>query len=394
MIMTRLRQWLRSRLGNAMVGALIASGVIAGVGVVVINRSTASVRQMQQSAEADQAWYLAMAGIEDVLAKLRWDGTSWNNLKTTPVPASGSLAGGTYSATGTYVAGTTARVVSTGTYGRFSRQLIGVVQWQNDDNPPGSMSLYGGGSWRFSGNSHIEKNITTTGNIEFGGSSTLCGQAHAQGTITSTNGPLVSHLKAGCGSVVVEQSDFVAAYSDTWEGPYDRTITGNYTFGNSDANNAANGSYIKVGGVATFPVQGITFNRTVKIVAEKGFVINGPISASAGNWVLLYTMANYGGSEPCTAPQGSPGANDVGSSLVTWVDQSEHHDIVLWAPNGGVYFKGSQGGGSTAGVYGKVYAKCVDTADNWNFYPGSDLPGGTCTVGCASSLKLTALYEP
>lgn len=398
MIMTWLQSLLRSRTGNALVTALIASGIITGVGVVVINRSTASVRQMQQSAEADQAWYLAMAGIEEAMAKLRWDGTSWKNLKTNPVTATGSLAGGTYSATATYVAGTTGRIVSTGSYGRFSRKLIGVVQWQNDETSPGSMSLYGGGNWRFSGNSNVEGNIATTGDIVWSGSSLLCGQAHAKGTITSDNGPMVNHLKAGCGSVPVEHSDVVVAYSDDWDGPYDRVETGDYTFKNTDEGDDVAWSYFKVDGVAEFPTSGITFERTVKIVAGKGFVIRGPIKATPGHWVFLYTMSAYGGAPvlpgggtgSCPTITGSPHFNDVGSSLAMWVDQSTHTDVVMWARDGGIFFKGSGSGA----VYGKVYGSCVTTEDNWNFYPGSDLPGGTCTVGCASSLRLTALYEP
>lgn len=392
-----LQRLMRNRRGNALVTALIAAGIISGVGVVMVNRSTANVRQMQLSAEADQSWYLAMAGIEECLARVRWESGVFANLESSPISCTGALSGGTYSAAATHVSSTTGRILSTGTHGRFARTLIGVFQWQNEEGAPGSMSLYGGGNWRFSGNSHIEGNIASRGDIYFEGSSTLCGQAHAGGIITPDGSDLTAHLKPGCSSVTVEKSNFIMTYSDDWDGPYDRTVTGNYTITDADAVGTNPWTYMYVDGTVTFPNKGGSdwvFSRTIKIVAKNGFIINDGLSGAPGEWVYLYSMADYGGTiTPCQDLTGTAKAGDVGTKLTAFIDQSEHHDIVLWAPNGMVYFKGSQGGGSTAGVYGKVYAKCVQTADNWNFYPGSDLPGGSCQVGCASSLRLTALYE-
>lgn len=392
------RSLISKRMGNALVSALIASGVIAGIGIIMVNRATASVRQMQMSAEADQAWYLAMAGIEDVMARLRWDTTSWTNLtvNNTLITATDTLGAGSYTATATKVSLLTARIESSGTHGRFTRRLIGVVEWDNKSGGSGSMSLYGGGNWRFSGNSHIEGNIASKGSIMFEGSSALCGQAHAEGDILPTGSDLLDHLQTGCASVVVPKSTVIQAYNDVWDYPYLPGVT-NYSVTLEEAASPTGWTTLRVPGIVTFATNAqnpFVFGRDVTIVADKGFVITGPVSAAPGHWVKLYSMAAYGGSTPCQDVKGTAKAGDVGSELTVFVDQSEHHDVIFWAPNGMIFFTGSQGGGSTAGVYGKVYGKCVQTADNWNFYPGSDLPGGTCQLGCASSLRLKALYEP
>lgn len=375
-VYARLQSMLRQRSGHVMVSAIIASSVVAGMGVVMVNRATAHVRQMQLSAEADQSWYLAMAGIEDCMARLRWDGKSWLDLvldkKVSSITCTGSLAGGTFTAVATQPSGTStvARIESTGSYQRFTKKLGAVVQWVNKDaNGDGSSSLYGGGNWRFGGNANIEGNIASTGSIVLGGGATVCGNVYAGGTIS-----VEGSSKINCGQPY-EKTTLVVEYYDpisTWT----RVYPGDLTCPSDDCD--MNFPSVKVNGILSIDPKG-KYGSTYEfpqdtVVMANGYRIYSDMRAAPGKTVKLYSMSNWGSTaaEPCPASKGTPAAGDVGSVLTAWVANKTIRDVFFWIPNGKIFFQGSQAG--EAGVYGRIYANCVETSDNWNFFPGSDVP--------------------
>lgn len=396
----RLSDWFKvvtqARSGHVLVSAIIAAGIISGMGVVMMNRATTHVRHMQLSAEADQSWYLAMAGIEDCMAKLRWDGTSWSALvkdkKVSSIPCNGSLVGGTYAASAVQHGVTTALITSTGTYGKFTKKLVAIVQWQaeEDEDAFGTGDLQGGGNWRFSGSSTIEGNIATTGDIVFSGSSVICGNAYAGGMVSVEGSAVIK-----CGQAFNNASIVKAYYDpiDTWEKVYE----GDMTCPSAKCKpEDFNYSSVKINGILTIKPSGnqvFTFPGSPTIMAN-GYVIDG--NAGAEGIVKLYSMSNWGADPLGSCPETSGNPKGVGVDLVMWVKQGFFSNVIVWLPNGKGYFVGSQGGGQEVyGVYGKIFAQCVETRQNWNFFPGADKFNTSSdeNIGYIKALTIIALYE-
>lgn len=452
-MMHRLWTALRQRSGSVMISAVLASAVIASLTVVMLNRATAHTRQMQHSTELDQSWYLAMAGIEECLARLRWDGTTWNTLANTaqncgpgqPV----QLGAGTYTVTARLVdnpnpaLATLVRMEATGRYNRFDRRVVAFAQWQlstsgttGTTGTPGStgstgstftpsfgaITMFGGGDWHFDGFAKVSGNIATKGNMTFGGNNEICGEAHAWGTVAANpaNQDIEDHFTPGCPSAAVSNSTAVVDYSDDLSTvgirlagpPPNNRPLGEYTL-NCVTDCGSLDESFSVDGIAVVPNSGLHFTKSVKIVA-KGFIVDGNITTDPGVIVKLYSESAYGGgtNNTCPSTNATQTGNDVGTSLTMYIAQRELHDVVIWAPNGGVYLRGSQAGGQAAGIYGMIVTKCTRLSGNWNFSPGTSTPpsggaGGTTSGGgtgsgstssssglsLIKSLLLTSIYE-
>lgn len=404
---TGIKATLARQQGYAMVGALIAATIISGLGVVMMNRATASVRQQQFSVEQDQSWYLAMAGIEHCMANLRWKAGIWEKIMITDTatPAertcSGSLNGGSYSAEVFFHEPGKARIASTGSHGRASRTLTGIVAWGSMDPKDNEGSVIAGGDWRFNGSTSIKGALATTGSMDLVSKSVkVCGQLYAAGTVTYNAANLVTD--PACGTITPQSGvTGIKLYDDTMTlnavmaSPAHK-YTGNLTCPSASCN--MNYSSVYVTGTLTFKGD-YTFprNNTVIVANKIEFVspagtVSAPPSA-AKPAVYLYTVPGSEGSLTCDAIVAAhPPPTKAAYTRVEISSNYVISNVTFWFKTG--LFAPS----SNVSIKGKIYGQCVETSSSFTFEPGSaagpdsDVGGLPGPASYADSLWLLSLY--
>lgn len=422
----RIASSLRQRSGTVLVTAIIASGIVASIGVVMMNRATASIRQAQQSVEQDQSWYLAMAGIEHCMARLRWDGTVWTDLMNgtfTQVDCEADLNGGHYDAAAVKTETDTVRIESTGTFGRFSKTLISIAEMGTGPGNDGTgSSLAGGGSWRFLGNTTIRGTIVSYGTIRVNSNSTThCGTMYSVQNITLPSGWTAIPQPDPCdrpSGIYPNWTGAIVPYSDAAVEPIlaaGPDVVGNLTckaaegslncppYGNLSTLTAGKDSLF-VSGIVYFendnPRKTVTIPASIKTIVADGFSFRSDVLESANfAGVKLYTLSEpVSGSfvDPdCTK---DPLSGTLGAlTKVRAYSNTIINGAAIWAPTGWIQFD------QNSEMSGKVYGQCVLARSTWTYTtdyieippppaPGED-EGGSPTSGTVT-LRLLSLYEP
>lgn len=355
-----------------MVSAIIVAAIVSVIGITMMNRATTHTRQQRLSTESDQAWYLANAGLEECLGKIRWDSSTWGAVKNADANSKQAcggrtVAGGSYEVWAHRFLPAMPGVIlitSVGTFEGYSRQLQATAQWRQPNAGvwANRADFLGGGSWRFSGNAHIQGTLASTGNVDFGGSATMCGSVWANGRVTPAGA-------VDCGAIF-EHANVVVDYVDPLD-TFDRTFNGNVTCDDSvcDLKYGA----VKITGTLTINANGHRvangFGPNTTVVACK-IEIKGNLSSQAGGSLRLYAKRSACASPP---PAGSTCA-DYPVMIDVTLNQSTVNNVILWTPDGRIQIKGSQANS----YYGQIYGQCVEveSSGNINFTGGANEPQG------------------
>lgn len=175
-----------------MVVALLAVTLVAMTGTAVLSRGANESRFSKSKIDSDMASYAAMAGLEHCMGYLVWDPAAVTTIEaltsypTTVCTASDSFANGSsYTAYAVAESGTDFRVVSTGRAGRVPRVSTRTVSVVLRYNPlssvpglsyGGEVSLaYGTGNVTIEGESEIDGDLYSYGDIYFAGNAKACG---------------------------------------------------------------------------------------------------------------------------------------------------------------------------------------------------------------------------
>lgn len=373
-----------------MVSAIIAAAIVSVMGITMVNRAITHTRQQRLSTDSDQAWYLANAGLEACLGKIRWDSVTWGAVKNADSNqpcANGSLAGGTYSALARRFNPAMPGVIlitATGSFAGYTRSLQATAQWRQPN--PGIWAnradFLGGGSWRFSGNSHIQGTLASTGNVDFGGSATICGSVWANGLVTPPGA-------VDCGATF-EHANVVVDYVDPLN-TFEKTFNGNLTCDDRNCD-LAYGS-VKITGTLTIGANGNRvangFGPQTTVVACK-IVINGNVSSLVGGSLRLYAKRSACASPP---PAGTD-CTDYPLMIDASLNQATVTNVILWTPDGRIEIKGSQ----SNSYYGQIYGQCVEveSSGNIDFMGGANEPPGSGGIDApaGASFAVIGIWQP
>lgn len=378
--------------GHALVSAIVAGIIVLALAVAVLGLATTDVKLARHSYDWDQAWYLAMSGLERCMAELRWNDIpwgAWDDLARTPRRCEGALAGGTYSGRVTRPANTVniARAEFTGRKGRAVRRLVAILTWMPLGDPGVRFGLIAGGEYSFGGGSHLEGNIAAVRRITVRGTSRICGKLFSGGDIRLDGTP---EFLAACGSTahpnwpgITIPDWFTGLDYESWEtregdwSPY-CPHPGDRRGGDPPPDPECDGTEtpvrIYVKGRVEFthgPVGTYWFQGDVHIVARDGFDLGNSIFSAPGSVLRLYTPHR-------------------GAGAATLNPASFEH-LVLYAPYGTVSATSSGAGGTFRGV---LVADVFDTSGGaWNFIADLGPGEGACGADCPAALRIQTLWE-
>lgn len=189
----------RSQDGYVMVTALIALAVMSILAAAAIAQANTALRMTGQAVRSEQALYLANAGVEMILARIRNAPLDEENQ---PAPEIEENAPYTYSMelepglVGSYevvvtLTGSTAQIHSTGTVEGTSRVIEAQVPLSGDDDggddggggaPIPDQLAFGHGPMKLENNADICGDLYTTGNLKLENNVTIWNKTNAQDT--------------------------------------------------------------------------------------------------------------------------------------------------------------------------------------------------------------------
>lgn len=160
-----------ARRGTALALIIIVSVVVTGLVMTLAWAAGAQSQSVTQQRNLDRALYIAEAGMQ----RMAWYCRNSQLNAVAGQSLSGSVNGGTYTASYTVVSGSTIRVTSTGVYSGASYTLA-----VNITPPSGGVAAFA------SVGDFDNKNITVVGDVAVGGTYTNGGNGSTDGNLTYT----------------------------------------------------------------------------------------------------------------------------------------------------------------------------------------------------------------
>lgn len=374
---SRPRRQSQGQGGYVLVSVLLATAVIFTAGMVVTRRVTTEIKLGRKSHEHTQAWYAAMAGIEDCLAYLNWDPAARSAVETaglgvTLCERSLSDSGFQYDVRATMGNARQVLFTSTGRSGRSARTLSAVARRTLVDRDD-KLHAWAGGTMKFSGSGSLEGNLYSDGNIEIGGTFTVCGNYYARNqTIRGSN---VTN-KAGC-QVSFTSNYPMVAFPDMRVDALKARATVTYAGDHSPQCPSGSGS------TRTPDCDGpVTGEKIVRVVGKLRMQPYTPSGSTSTSQVLRYTgrvvyVVEQGAEITINNVEVAPGGmlqliiDGTGQTIRIWPNNQGVVTAHIVVPAGKLETPG------TVNIRGLVFAREWDNSGSLNWR--SDPLNGICT---------------
>lgn len=186
-----MQRWLR-RLGHqqggyVLVAVMLVSVVLFISAFAVLSHATGEAKRAGRDVNFERAWYAAMAGVEECIARVQWEYPRWALASASTGDVWCNMSG-TVGANGDAYAGTAVvespmvlRIEIQGTSGPITRNLEAIIEPELNTGS-GDMSFITGGNIWFAGGpqTYIEGNLGAVGVLELRNQVEVCGHLRSR----------------------------------------------------------------------------------------------------------------------------------------------------------------------------------------------------------------------